>query len=169
MEKSLEILLRGNQFKLLLERNFKEFRSHYDLKKVDLDILHYLFRCGGQSNTSRDIQEALRINKGYISQSVYGMQERGFIIPVIDEHDRRKIHLYLTDTAKKICEEICSQRQALLDVIFHGVTPAERKALEEIATKMNNNVGQILSQCKREHRSLNGVVMESAQKYKSSK
>ena len=44
MEQAVETLLHGREFKQLLESKILEIREKYGLRKIDVEILYYLYR-----------------------------------------------------------------------------------------------------------------------------
>ena len=54
MEVQIESILQNGSFKKYREEQIVELRKKYDLKKVELEILYFLSRCGDH-NTSTDI------------------------------------------------------------------------------------------------------------------
>ena len=67
MDWMLEGLLQGTQLQKLYNRKIEALRVEYNLRKVDIDILYFLFK-SGKHNTSKDISDLNLFNKGHISQ-----------------------------------------------------------------------------------------------------
>ena len=42
MDQSLEVSLKGGEFRKFVEHQFASVREAYDLKKIEIDILYYL-------------------------------------------------------------------------------------------------------------------------------
>ncbi len=98
MDWMLEGLLQGTQFQTLYNRKIESLREEYHLRKIDIDILYFLYK-SGENNTSKDICSLNLFNKGHISQSVDRMVKQQLIHTVQDEEDRRCVHLVLTEEA----------------------------------------------------------------------
>lgn len=143
MDWMLEGLLQGTQFQKLYNRKIEYLRREYNLRKVDIDILYFLFR-SGENNTSKDISDLNLFNKGHISQSVGRMENQQLIYAVRDEEDRRCMHIMLTDRAVKVVEEITALRQQMYNIILKGVTPEERDVLIRVSHKVNENMKEAL-------------------------
>ena len=69
MEQEIEVLMQGYQFRKLYERKFESFMQQYKLRKIDVEILTYLYYCNGR-NTASDIQKLGLFTKGHISQAL---------------------------------------------------------------------------------------------------
>lgn len=143
MDWMLEGLLQGTQFQKLYNRKIENLRREYNLRKVDIDILYFLFK-SGKNNTSKDISDLNLFNKGHISQSVGRMETQQLIYAIRDEEDRRCMHIMLTDKAVKVVEEITALRQQMYNIILKGVTPEERDVLLRVSHKVNENIKEAL-------------------------
>lgn len=143
MDWMLEGLLQGTQFQKLYNRKIEELRKTYNLRKVDVDILYFLFK-SGEHNTSKDICDLNLFNKGHISQSVGRMVRQQVIYIVQDQEDRRCMHIMLTDRAVEIVEKITALRKQMYNIILKGVTDEERHVLLQVSRKVNANVKDAL-------------------------
>ena len=143
MENQIEILLHGGQYKQLVENRICKIREKYGLRKVDIEVLHYLSKCGDK-NTSKDIHAVTKLTKGHISQSVDHMQKMNLLVFIPDEKDRRSVHFVLTEDADKLVQEIRGIWGELHKIIFEGVTEEEKQTLARVAFKMEKNMEKAL-------------------------
>lgn len=143
LNKQVELMLRGARYKQLLENQISHVRKKYNLRKVDVEILHYL-SAGVGGDTSKEIQKATKLTKGHISQSIFRMQEMGFLEFAPDERDRRCVHLVLTPKAEALIEDIQHIWDEVSCIIFQGITPEEKQVLESVAQKMDRNIDTAL-------------------------
>lgn len=143
MDWMLEGLLQGTQFQKLYNRKIESLRREYNLRKVDIDILYFLFK-SGEHNTSKDINDLNLFNKGHISQSVGRMVKQQLIYIIPDQEDRRCMHIMLTDRAIKVVEEITALRKQMYNIILKGVTEEERDILLHVSRKVNENIKDAL-------------------------
>lgn len=143
MEQSLEVLLRGNQFKLLVENRITEIRKKYQLKKIDIEILNFLSK-SGERNTSKDIQQLLLINKGYISQSVDRLRNEGYLQFVQDDKDRRFVHFLLLEKSEPIVKDINLVWEEMISKVFYGITEDEITVMNSVSKKIDANMNCIL-------------------------
>ncbi len=143
MDWMLEGLLQGTQFQTLYNRRIEALRKKNNLRKVDIDILYFLFK-SGEHNTSKDICDLNLFNKGHISQSVGRMVKQQLIYIVQDQEDRRCMHIMLTDKSLEIIEEITELRKQMYNIILKGVTEEERNILLTVSRKVNANVKDAL-------------------------
>ncbi len=143
MDWMLEGLLQGTQLQKIYNQKIEALRKEYSLRKVDIDILYFLYK-SGEHNTSKDIGDLNLFSKGYISQSVSRLEEQQIIYAIKDEEDRRCMHIMLTDRAEGIVEEITALRKQMYDIILKGVTQEERDVLFRVSRKVNQNIRSAL-------------------------
>lgn len=138
-DRSIQILLQGLHYKKLLENKIISIQEKYGLRKVDIEVLYYLSRCG-EKDTARDIREEMNLTKGHISQAVDRMQKMDLLEPVTDKDDRRYVHLQPTQNAKALIKEIMKVWDDLNQSIFVGITEEEQQVLKNVALKIRNNL-----------------------------
>lgn len=143
MDKQMESILQGGQFKKLLDVQSAELRQKYDMKKAELEILYFLSRCGGH-NTSKDIHVQLMMNRGHISQAVDSLCRRRYIVAIPDQNDRRYIHYEILDSAKEIVAEMAKRREEMNRQILKGISKEELEIFRKVSLKIKNNIEQII-------------------------
>lgn len=144
MERQIDNLLHGAQFKQLMEDRIAQIREQYGLRKVDVEILYYLSRCG-ERNTSKDIKNDTKITKGHISQSVDRLQKMELLTFIPDENDRRCVHLCLTQKAEQVSRDITGVWNEMSRIVFEGVTEEEARVLASVAAKIARNIDRALN------------------------
>lgn len=144
MERQIDNLLHGAQFKQLMEDRIAQIREQYGLRKVDVEILYYLSGCGDR-NTSKDIKNDTKITKGHISQSVDRLQKMDLLTFIPDENDRRCVHLRLTQKAEQVSRDITGVWNELSSIVFEGVTEEEARVLASVASKIARNIDRALN------------------------
>ncbi|MGI6008045.1 MAG: MarR family winged helix-turn-helix transcriptional regulator [Ruminococcus sp.] len=144
MDETLETLLYGMQFKKLLEKLLLPIENKYDLNKVDLQIMFYLYSAGSR-NTSKDIMELKRFTRGHISQSLGRLQKKGYITIELDTKDRRCMHNYLTECSEDIIEQLRDVFARVREIIFTGITEEEKEVLISAVQKISRNINEVIS------------------------
>lgn len=139
IDKYIQTLLHGLQYKKLLESKMEFIREKYGLREVEVKVLYFLTHCGDH-NTARDIREEMKLTKGHISQAVDRLQKMGFLVLIPDQGDRRYVHLQLTKQAKSVTEEIQREWSGLNQIVFAGITKEEEETLKRVALKIANNL-----------------------------
>lgn len=144
MNQSLEVLLYGMQFRKLMEYEFGTIQQKYNLCKIDIQILYYLYTAGVH-NTSRDILDLKLFTKGHISQSLRRLQKMKLITMIQDKDDRRYVHNVLTQEANEVIAGLEQGYEDINKIIFKDITEEEKKELILLAQKINHNIKTTLS------------------------
>lgn len=143
MEKQVEGLLRGGQFMSLLNQQGMDVREKYGLKKVDLEVLFYLYK-NPDHNTAGDIQRFLNINKGYVSQIVDNLCRQEYLCAVTDQNDRRYVHYIVLHKTDEIIREIQRIWENISIHIFEGISEEEMQIFRQVAEKIEKNIMEML-------------------------
>lgn len=145
MEEQVEIILRGGQFKLLLERQFLNIREKYGLKRIELEVLFFLSKCG-TDNTSTDICRHLKLNKGHVSQAVDSLCRMGYLETAVDSEDRRYIHFTVTAKADGLVQDMAERWKVMNRKIFEGISEEELKTFKEVSARIGANMSRLAEQ-----------------------
>ena len=144
MEQQIDLILRGGQFKKLLEEQSIELRRKYDMTRAELEILYFLSR-SGIHNTSTDIHRQLMMNRGHISQAVDSLCRKNYIIAIPDQNDRRYVHYEISDYAGELIQEMTARREIMNRRILNGVSEEELKVSCNVSEKIRKNIDELIS------------------------
>jgi DNA-binding MarR family transcriptional regulator len=143
MDEQMEIVLKGGDFKRLLDTQLDEIKKKYDLKKVEIEVLFFLSKCGSE-NTPTDITKRLNLNRGHVSQAIDVLLRRKLIAAVADEKDRRCMHYTITPNAVPVIDEIANVKKRMDEQILKGITAEELETYKKISEKMMKNIREML-------------------------
>ena len=143
MEKQVEALLRGGQFRQILDNYLKGMKKDYGLKRTEIEMLYYLSRCG-ERNSPRDVTQFLHMNKGHISQTADSLCRKGYISSSRDTGDYRVLHYTITEDARLITEEIDAAIDRLYAAMLEGISDEDQETLKRIAAQIAANISRIL-------------------------
>jgi len=139
MERRVEVFLNGVRFRKLFDKEFGPLRKKYDLCRIDLQILTYLERAG-EYNTSKNIVDTGFFTKGHVSQSLTRLHQMELVHMEQDKSDRRLYHLFLTEKALKIVDEVHGIQERISQIVFQDISEEELKVLSKIAAKITDNI-----------------------------
>jgi len=139
MNKKITLLLNGQQIKRLYEKQFEDTRDRYQISQFELDILAFLAN-NPDFDTAKDIVEIRMIAKSYVSTSVESLIQKGLLVRVPDNNDRRIIHLHVTEKSASVITDIRLRQNQLLKILFAGMTVDEISMFEALLAKIFNNV-----------------------------
>jgi DNA-binding MarR family transcriptional regulator len=143
MDEQLEIVLKGGDFKRLLDMQLDEIKKKYDLKKVEIEVLFYLSKCGEQ-NTPTDVTNRLNLNRGHVSQAIDALLKRKFVTATADINDRRSMHYTITSDAEAVIEDIAAKKKEMDAQILKGISKKEVETYKKISEKMIKNIRDML-------------------------
>jgi DNA-binding MarR family transcriptional regulator len=143
MDEQLEMALKGSDFKHLIDIQFDEIKKNHNLKKVEIEVLFFLSKCGSE-NTPTDVSRRLNLNRGHVSQAIDVLLKRGYIQSVPDAQDRRCMHYTVTEHADPVIREIASAKQKMDAQILKGITEEELALYKEISDRMIQNIRELL-------------------------
>ncbi|MBQ9989807.1 MAG: winged helix-turn-helix transcriptional regulator [Lachnospiraceae bacterium] len=145
IEEHIEAILRGGQFKQLVELYFNHIKESYGLKKIEMEILYCLSRWE-EHNTSIDVCRTLRANKGHVSQAMENLRKRGLVEAIQDKEDRRYVHFILLEDAREITEELTSEFHRLNAKLFEGFSEEELEVFKSMMVRVGQNMDDIIRQ-----------------------
>lgn len=133
----------GRQLEKLYTRSITQVSDAYDLTKVEVDVLLFLYN-NPEYDTARDIVELRGIAKSYVSKAVDLLINKGFLQTETDAKDRRVSHLTIQALALPIVKEARLAQDKLIQTLYQGISEEEQERLETIFTKMAQNVQEAL-------------------------
>ena len=145
MEKQVEGILRGGQFKHLAERELAGIRQQYDLKRIEIEVLYFLAR-NKECNTLADIHHYLNANKGHISQALDCLCKRGYLTAEHDKNDRRYVHFFMTDAANELSNQINAAWGKLRDEVFAGISEVDLACFKRVSAQIAQNMNHIFEE-----------------------
>ena len=114
----------------------------YQLRQMEYDILMFLYN-NPQHNTAADIVRYRKSTKSHVSMSLKVLEEKGLIERRIDKDNKKRVEIYLLDSADDIIKEAENRIISMIDE--HEIT---RKAYEkkveiiETANEMSREISK---------------------------
>lgn len=143
MNVQMESFLQGGKYRRLQEERILELRRKYKMRRVELEILLFLSRCGTH-DTSKDIHHQLMMNKGHISQAVNSLCEKQMLIAIPDQNDRRYVHYKVADSAKEIVADMANYKSRINEQALEGISEKDLKKFKEVADKIVRNIEKLI-------------------------
>lgn len=139
MNKFLETMIIGRCFKRIYDRQMTVVCNAYGLTHMELDVLMFLYNNTGYDKAS-DLVELRSFTKSNVSKAVESLTARNYLEGTVDPHDRRIIHLKIRPEAMEAAESGKKAQNAVLEILFNGVTKEEQAAIDVIFSKMAKNI-----------------------------
>ncbi|MGN0385110.1 MAG: MarR family winged helix-turn-helix transcriptional regulator [Lachnospiraceae bacterium] len=143
MNNSIEAILRGGQFKKLIETTMPVIRDQANLKRVEIEVLYFLSRFPEQ-NTMKDIRNHMQMNKGHISTVMDNLTKQGYIAQQKDDSDRRYVYYTLTENADEIVRQMTTVWEKMTERICKGVSEEDLRTFEKVAGLIGQNIDEML-------------------------
>jgi len=143
MNNTLEILFNGQQFKKLHDKKYHQILKKYDLTKLEIEILLF-FENNKRYDTAKDIVDFKFLAKSHVSKAVTSLINNGYLCAKSDDHDRRCVHLKVSDDAKKVIKEATEIRNELIGIIFRDISVEEKRIMINVAKKIASNISDAI-------------------------
>jgi DNA-binding MarR family transcriptional regulator len=96
--------------------------------------------------TQRELSRRVGMREPTTVIALKSLERSGFVTRVKSEEDRRKVHVFLTDTARDLEAVLLPAVAEVNDIALNGLTKAEvqtlRKALTLVGRNLANDVGE---------------------------
>lgn len=143
LERCFESTFRGGYFKTLINDIVKNVRKETNLRRVDIEIICYLYR-GGDSNTLTDVCNYLQLNKGHISTALDTLDRDGYVTSKQDENDRRYNHYILTSKAVNVASAIEEKWIKMAPQLFEGISEKDFETFKRVSEQMSFNIEKMV-------------------------
>lgn len=133
----------GYMFKQINNIYEKEFNNRLRTLGVTASqcaVLDYLFTSSKEEITQRDIERALSLKNPTVTGLLKRLDEKGFILTVPSEKDRRCNNIYLTEKAYDIRRRVELDRKKLDKTLTLGMNKKEVAALEKMLNRVLYNI-----------------------------
>lgn len=124
--------------KKAMDNLFYKVSKRTDLAVNEIRLLLFLHQ-NKELDIASEIVENLMISKSHVSYTVEKLKNKGYIIKVQDEKDKKKFHLKLTEKADNILKIIKSEQNKLNYISFKDITENEKKQFIQTFNKILNN------------------------------
>ena len=101
----------------------------------------YLFKHEGSVVTAKDIMEKSHSSKATTSQTLHGLEEKGYIRMVPSKDDKRVKGIELTEKGEEVHKEFREIFKGVTAQVKRGITPEEEEIVRRVLKKIQANVG----------------------------
>lgn len=135
----------GFMFKQINNVYEKEFNNQ--LRTIGITasqcaVLDYLFVSSKEEVNQRDIEKALSLRNPTVTGLLKRLDEKGFILSVPSNKDKRCKNIYLTEKAYDIRRRMDMDRKKLDKMLTIGMNKKEIAALEKMLGRVLYNIGE---------------------------
>jgi|LAHS01.1.fsa_nt_gb DNA-binding MarR family transcriptional regulator len=125
-----------NYIDLTLESQLKD-----RLTGIEGLTMGYLFKHEGSPVTAKDIMERSHSSKATTSQTLHGLEVKGYIKMVPSKDDKRVKVIELTDKGEEVHREFGEIFKEISRQVKQGITPEDEALVRKILKQIQANVG----------------------------
>ncbi len=92
--------------------------------------------------TMRDVMNHFHIAKATASQTLTSLEKKGVIVQKVDEDDKRKKMILITEEGKRIQNTIDQKFLIMNSILEEGITEEEKEQFHSILLKIRCNLGR---------------------------
>lgn len=138
MKNEMELFEKMHNVTKLYDMLCQQVCRKHQITRTELDVLAFLKNHPGK-DTARDIVEIRMLPKANVSQAVESLIQKNYLTRRMDEQDRRRIHLSITEQAAETVQAIRDMQSKYLAIRFQGFSEAEKLRYEEMVLRIYEN------------------------------
>lgn len=124
--------------------------SRYGIHPSQMPFIMILHKNNGCSQ--KEIAERLEIKPPTVNVSIQRLEKSGFVCRRRDENDQRMMRVYLTESGKKMVDELMADARMIEKAMFAGFSEEELSTLRQFFNRILDNIdsmpGDIIKECK---------------------
>lgn len=128
------------QINTIYEKEFNNRLRKFGITSSQCVVLDYLFGSSKEAVTQRDIEKALSLSNPTVTGILKRLEEKGFILSVSSNKDKRCKNIHLTEKAYDIQRWMDMVRKKLDKMLTFGMNKKEIEALEKMLSKVLYNI-----------------------------
>ena len=130
------------QINNVYEKDFNRMLKSIGITSSQCEVLDYLFHTSKEEVTQRDIERHLNLKNPTVTGLLKRLDEKGFILVVSSNTDRRCKNIYLTEKAYDIQRKMESSRKKSDKQLTMGMNHKEVQALKKMLEKVLYNISE---------------------------
>lgn len=142
MQKRMTIGFMFKQINNVYEKEFNNRLRTLGITSSQCAVLDYLFSSSKEEVTQRDIEKGLNLKNPTVTGLLKRLDEKGFILAVPSNTDKRCNNIYLTEKAYDIQKRMETDRKKLDKMLTLGMNKKEIEALEKMLNKVLYNIAE---------------------------
>lgn len=142
MKERMPIGFMFKQISTIYEKDFNNRLKTLGITASQCAVLDYLFHSSIEEVTQRDIEKALSLKNPTVTGLLQRLDEKGFILAVPSNKDRRCKNIYLTEKAYDIQRRMEADRKKIDKRLTLGMNKKEIAALEKMLDRVLYNIAE---------------------------
>ena len=130
------------QINTIYEKDFNQLLRTIGITSSQCAVLDYLFRSSEEVVNQRDIEKALSLRNPTVTGLLKRLDEKGYILSVPSDRDKRCKNIYLTEKAYDIQRRMEADRKKIDKKLTLGMNKKEKAALEKMLERVLYNIAE---------------------------
>lgn len=130
------------QINNVYEKDFNQMLKRIGITSSQCEVLDYLFHSSKEEITQRDIERHLNLKNPTVTGLLKRLEEKGFVLIVPSNKDKRCKNIFLTEKAYDIQKKMEASRKKSDRMLTLGMKEKEIQALEKVLEKVLYNIAE---------------------------
>lgn len=130
------------QINNVYEKDFNRMLKSIGITSSQCEVLDYLFHTSKEAVTQRDIERHLNLRNPTVTGLLKRLDEKGFILSVPSNTDRRCKNVFLTEKAYDIQRKMEASRKKSDRQLTMGMSKKEVQTLKKALEKVLYNISE---------------------------
>ena len=140
MQERMPIGFLFKQINTIYEKEFNNRLKKLGITASQCAVLDYLFNTSEEEITQKDIEKALNLKNPTVTGLLKRLDEKGFVLVVPSNKDKRCQNVFLTEKAYDIQRRMELDRKKIDKMLTLGMNKKEVAALEKMLKRVLYNV-----------------------------
>ena len=132
--------LKIKQINTVFEKDFNQMLKSIGITSSQCAVLDFLFTTNIDEVSQRDVEKHLSLKNPTVTGILQRLDEKGFVLCVQNNTDRRKKNIYLTEKAYDIQRKMNSHRKKMDRILTRGMSPKEIVSFQKQLDKVMSNI-----------------------------
>lgn len=142
MKERLPIGFLFKQINNVYEKDFNNLLKTLGITASQCAVLDYLFNSRKEENNQRDIEKALSLKNPTVTGLLKRLDEKGFILIIPSNKDKRCKNIYLTEKAYDIQRRMEADRKKIDRKLTLGMSKKEVEAMQKMLGRVLYNIAE---------------------------
>lgn len=130
------------QINNVYEKDFNQMLKRIGITSSQCEVLDHLFHSSKEEITQRDIERHLNLKNPTVTGLLKRLEEKGFVLIVPSNKDKRCKNIFLTEKAYDIQKKMEASRKKSDRMLTLGMKEKEIQALEKVLEKVLYNIAE---------------------------
>jgi DNA-binding MarR family transcriptional regulator len=125
--------------KKLYDKALEKTANKHDLNLAEVNVLLFLHN-NKELNSAKDIVKYRGFTKGYVSQAVKKLNNKGYINILANEKDKREQQITINISAKELVKELRIRQKLILKTMTTNIEEDDLELMKKSLLQMNDNL-----------------------------